>query len=591
MKQDFESRCGVSLDDVRVHYHSDMPAKLGALAYTRGTQVHIGPGQEHCLRHELGHVVQQKTMAVPVTEYRDGIPVNTNPGLERGADALAGTAQLQAVPGVPGAAASPPAQLEDFHASVSLVPKDLMDTPFTADQLCIDTVKLTGRADTGLHAPQNHAPTQGAHTIADAFIKKYQKVLVRGVPIPEVLDFYDAQCQLLHAENDPDHWGNNPRVMEARTLSEAVSTQISMLAGSAPLPMAVWRKGLSRIISAYNTAYAHSILATTGVGTPGRGEAFGIKAIKNLKSPSPSGAVPAFFMGAFKLLIDTENGYFYETFDADTGKVSLYLHQRLFLMLSQLAGYSGYPASPIPDLQDVRRAMESPAPVAGEEPEAASGVGPETESEEESEATPRMGHQRFSPSYLTQDGLLAANCEAFLTDEIPEDIPPDHIQAIMALLNGLMEPPPLVLVPNDMQTEQSDLMELHQELDQMFLQGDETGPVAAITTLAGGWRKRVREKVILYLEKLIPFIHMVSQLFAASGQVDEERQISREQLAHEAISLLQLLKTAASPQDVELEVVIEAIQGILASDSPILHYHTLSLAENPGDAPPDGVSD
>ena len=60
MKLDFEQRSGLSFDDVRVHYNSDKPRRIGALAYTQIPQVHIGPGQERHLRHELGHVVQQK---------------------------------------------------------------------------------------------------------------------------------------------------------------------------------------------------------------------------------------------------------------------------------------------------------------------------------------------------------------------------------------------------------------------------------------------------------------------------------------------------------------------------------------------------
>ena len=60
MKLDFEQRSGLSFDDVRVHYNSDKPRKIGALAYTQIPQVHIGPGQERHLRHELVHVVQQK---------------------------------------------------------------------------------------------------------------------------------------------------------------------------------------------------------------------------------------------------------------------------------------------------------------------------------------------------------------------------------------------------------------------------------------------------------------------------------------------------------------------------------------------------
>ena len=60
MKLDFEQRSGLSFDDVRVHYNSDKPAQLQALAYTQGTQVYVGPRQERHLPHELGHVVQQK---------------------------------------------------------------------------------------------------------------------------------------------------------------------------------------------------------------------------------------------------------------------------------------------------------------------------------------------------------------------------------------------------------------------------------------------------------------------------------------------------------------------------------------------------
>lgn len=86
MKLDFEQKSGLSFDDVRVHYHSDKPARLGALAYTKGTQVHIGPGQEKHLSHELGHVIQQKTMSIPTTTYRHGQAINQDRRLEKAAD-------------------------------------------------------------------------------------------------------------------------------------------------------------------------------------------------------------------------------------------------------------------------------------------------------------------------------------------------------------------------------------------------------------------------------------------------------------------------------------------------------------------------
>ena len=86
MKLDFERRSGLSFDDVRVHYNSDKPRKIGALAYTQIPQVHIGPGQERHLRHELGHVVQQKRGIVRSTTKMGGTPVNTEHALEREAD-------------------------------------------------------------------------------------------------------------------------------------------------------------------------------------------------------------------------------------------------------------------------------------------------------------------------------------------------------------------------------------------------------------------------------------------------------------------------------------------------------------------------
>jgi len=86
MKLDFERRSGLPFDDVRVHYNSEKPARLGALAYTQGTQIHVGPGQERTLPHELGHVVQQKAGRVRPTRWIGGLPVNDRPELEREAD-------------------------------------------------------------------------------------------------------------------------------------------------------------------------------------------------------------------------------------------------------------------------------------------------------------------------------------------------------------------------------------------------------------------------------------------------------------------------------------------------------------------------
>lgn len=85
-KRRFEEMSGYSFDDVRIHYSSDKPARFRALAFTQGNEVHIAPGQERYLEHELGHVVQQKEGRVRPTSYIGHVPVNEDAALEQEAD-------------------------------------------------------------------------------------------------------------------------------------------------------------------------------------------------------------------------------------------------------------------------------------------------------------------------------------------------------------------------------------------------------------------------------------------------------------------------------------------------------------------------
>lgn len=88
IKDSAEKMSGYSLDDVRVNYNSDKPAQLQALAYTQGNQVHIGPGQEKHLKHEIGHVIQQKQGRVRPTAFINNAPVNEDESLEKEADKM-----------------------------------------------------------------------------------------------------------------------------------------------------------------------------------------------------------------------------------------------------------------------------------------------------------------------------------------------------------------------------------------------------------------------------------------------------------------------------------------------------------------------
>lgn len=88
LKAGVESLSGFAMDDVRVHYNSDKPATVQALAYTQGTDIHVAPGQEQHLPHEAWHVAQQMAGRVEPTTEVGGMPVNDNAGLEHEADVM-----------------------------------------------------------------------------------------------------------------------------------------------------------------------------------------------------------------------------------------------------------------------------------------------------------------------------------------------------------------------------------------------------------------------------------------------------------------------------------------------------------------------
>jgi hypothetical protein len=120
LKSGIEALSGFAMDDVRVHRNSSKPAKLGALAYARGSEIHIGVGQDHHLPHEAWHLVQQRQGRVKATGRAGSTPINDDASLERESDAMgaraasfgqgaAGAAAPSAA--APAAAPAAPAQL------------------------------------------------------------------------------------------------------------------------------------------------------------------------------------------------------------------------------------------------------------------------------------------------------------------------------------------------------------------------------------------------------------------------------------------------------------------------------------------------
>ena len=88
LKAGIENLSGISMHDVRVHYNSAKPARIQALAYTQGVNIHLGPGQEKHLPHEVWHVVQQKQGRVQPTMQTSEGAMNDDPGLEREATVM-----------------------------------------------------------------------------------------------------------------------------------------------------------------------------------------------------------------------------------------------------------------------------------------------------------------------------------------------------------------------------------------------------------------------------------------------------------------------------------------------------------------------
>jgi hypothetical protein len=82
----------LAMGDVRVHYASPQPARIGALAYAEGSDIHLAPGQAEHLAHEAWHVVQQKRDALSPTLRLKGWAVNLDGAAEAEADRMGAAA-------------------------------------------------------------------------------------------------------------------------------------------------------------------------------------------------------------------------------------------------------------------------------------------------------------------------------------------------------------------------------------------------------------------------------------------------------------------------------------------------------------------
>ena len=110
LRTGLETLSGESLADVRVHRNSAEPARLSALAFTRGSSIHVAPGQDRHVPHEAWHVVQQKQRRVGTTRRLGGVAINDSPRLEAEADVFGRRAEaLGRISSEPPSPFAPPA--------------------------------------------------------------------------------------------------------------------------------------------------------------------------------------------------------------------------------------------------------------------------------------------------------------------------------------------------------------------------------------------------------------------------------------------------------------------------------------------------
>ena len=172
LKTGIENMSGMAMNDVRVHYNSEEPARHGALAFARGSEIHVGQGQERHLPHEAWHVVQQKQGRVTPTIQAKGVAINDDSKLEREADVMGARA-------IQGGVASPVAHRPDppvtekasFEQNLPLMmvknTDDLIDPGI--DEAKLEEAKKVGRAylDCGEARGQCYKGTKKVLSILD----------------------------------------------------------------------------------------------------------------------------------------------------------------------------------------------------------------------------------------------------------------------------------------------------------------------------------------------------------------------------------------------------------------------------------------
>ncbi|UBF23961.1 DUF4157 domain-containing protein [Kovacikia minuta CCNUW1] len=146
LKTGIEALSGMAMDDVTVHYNSPKPAQLRALAYTQGTNIHLGSGQERYLPHEAWHVVQQKQGRVKPTVQFQGTGLNDDLALEKEADVMGAKAVPEQTTPSPESTSSDNNEFQPLSASEAEIFEAIMNE-FSDEELDAAATELEAEAE------------------------------------------------------------------------------------------------------------------------------------------------------------------------------------------------------------------------------------------------------------------------------------------------------------------------------------------------------------------------------------------------------------------------------------------------------------
>lgn len=324
LRAGIESLSGLDMSGVRVHRNSSQPAALQAHAFAQGQDIHLGPGQERHLPHEAWHVVQQAQGRVqPSVQMKGGVPLNSDPALEREADVMgvraAGQSSsaailLSATAGAPRAtnsARTPSGALQRQVIQRQLIQRQvsrqqaqaLVTFAAPAHDWGSRPIQAVGAANVHLQDDDGpvvaaisfheRVPTSakgggGDHVVAETLIQRSMKAL-SGLRVPQFLEQL-AQLVTENLEGHEQAQHTDPISGDRSTISaDDVLQQIHTGAESvSPFALGGW---LSNLLTMYwrlletreSTAYNRGEGLTTG-GTGGIGEEQGRKLLLALET-------------------------------------------------------------------------------------------------------------------------------------------------------------------------------------------------------------------------------------------------------------------------------------------------------------------